>query len=391
MINSLANVLPIVSRQPTGKAARRKRMTLIAGFRCKEGIVFCADSQETINVDGVDYRMSVQKIEPHVAEKRHISIAGSGNSTLIESFIIRAQRAVDVSTASSVEQLHTLLESELRGFYEEDVRLCPDEDKAIKLFIAAAIRPAGYQAWVSEGIKLRPMRAWELNGHEEALYRATAMRLYAQDMNIAQGILAGIYVLTIAEETSNYVRGPMSVAIVRENGIWMEESAYIEGMQKRLADYDHDIHRLFLACADIGVHVHELDKIISDFGKAATELHRGQIDRYISSLSLDDVMSRNDPYPKLPRGSLIEFGTFGLRMDHDPQHMEATRQRFRRLQIIGEGGPIKWSIHCKCGNEFVAEAESYRALWELRVFICEKCGEQHNVANMRIEDVKLDS
>jgi len=37
-------------------------MTLIAGFKCGDGFVICADSQETVTRDGYDQRVTRQKL-----------------------------------------------------------------------------------------------------------------------------------------------------------------------------------------------------------------------------------------------------------------------------------------------------------------------------------------
>src|SRR5713101_2676389 len=90
---------------------RRRRMTLIAGLRCEDGAVICADTQETVEIDGCSYRASVQKIKPREVGNFDLSIGGSGVGDLIDAFIARAERTIRQSQATSIADLEALLHS----------------------------------------------------------------------------------------------------------------------------------------------------------------------------------------------------------------------------------------------------------------------------------------
>src|SRR6266404_4420638 len=61
---------------------KRKRMTLIAAFRCSEGAVLCADTMESVE----GFRMPVHKLETQDCRNYWLAIAGAGNSDLIDGF-----------------------------------------------------------------------------------------------------------------------------------------------------------------------------------------------------------------------------------------------------------------------------------------------------------------
>ncbi len=115
---------------------KAKRMTLISAFRGSAGIALCADTQETVTYydeDGnpFDLRKAVQKISPLVTGGFQIAIAGSGNPTLIEAFIIRAKRRLQNENlpAPNIEDAERIIEDELALFYRNDVVLCPDTER----------------------------------------------------------------------------------------------------------------------------------------------------------------------------------------------------------------------------------------------------------------------
>ena len=271
----------------------RKRVTLIDAFRSPKGIALCADSQETItqydgNGQPYDVRVTVQKIEPIIHGKYQIAIAGAGSASLIEGFVERAKRALQDQDAvvctrqnpASIMAVRNKLEQELASFYANDVASCPDSDKNFKLFVAACCPIAQeYAFWISENIVLRDLRSDrpELIGWEQGLYSDTANKLFFSDMTLAQAVLAAIYTITIAKGTSNYVRDPLSVAIVNKDGIWIEDAAYLRSMAERLDDFEVRMNRLFLACCDTAISVPDLEDRIEEFKKAAIDLHRKHI------------------------------------------------------------------------------------------------------------------
>jgi hypothetical protein len=286
-------------------------VTLISAFRVASGVAICADSQETCTyyeADGNPYevRRAVQKISPVHVGACQVAIAGSGNAPLIESFIVRARRRLQTDNlpAPSVEDVLRTLEDELALFYRNDVAICPDPDKSIRLFVAASCpKSRGFNVWVSENAVLREIASDrpELVGWAHELYDETAKRLYAPQMSMAQAILASIYTLTVAKQTSNYVGGGLSVAVVRENGIWMENPRDVAEMEARLRSYEAAVNALFLLCSDTEVSPKSLDAVIELFKKRVTELHNQHLDAMARSLykagphAHDSLLSRVPP------------------------------------------------------------------------------------------------
>jgi hypothetical protein len=83
---ALRSPLSTTSRRPR----ERKYMTLIAAFRTYEGVVICADSQETLSKPTPygwgNYRCRVNKIERQDAGEYELVIGGAGNASLVDGF-----------------------------------------------------------------------------------------------------------------------------------------------------------------------------------------------------------------------------------------------------------------------------------------------------------------
>ena len=306
-------------------------MTLMVAVPCEHGCVLAADSQETItSPDGYDYRKTVQKMVPENMGAFQVIVAGCGNAYLIESFIARLKRRLDASSSvTSINGFVSVTENELVEFYSKDVKLCPDEDKdkTISMFFAAT-GDGQYGVWVQRYLTLIAVEKQQLLGWDESLYVNVIDRLCRPSMTMPQAILAAIYVLSVAEQTSNYVRGPMSVQIIKKQGIWQEEATYIQEMNERLNLYEKQVNEMFLSCADTSVSMKVLQGELQAFSTTVAALHREHIDRQIGKLTLDKIAHTDDPYPKFPLGTPVilnfngaeEFGS--AKMVHDPSAEE---------------------------------------------------------------------
>jgi hypothetical protein len=295
----------ILSNPQVRRLPRRRIVTLIAAWRCSDGIVIHADSQETV---GEGYRKTVQKIRPVKAGDYEAIFTGAGNSaSLLKSCIEKLKRRVIGSHGQGLPELLHELEEELKGFYENDVPLCPESDKEIQITIAAcSLSTHEFDIWSSENIALCPIGedGPALSGCEESLYHDVANRFSLPSMTLSQAALAGAYLMAVAENTSNYVRRPFQMAIVHGGGIWMEQEGYVQEMVERLKDYEKKVNEVFLACADTSIPAWEMEKRLGEFAKTAERLHRHHIEKTAEKIFRGHI-APNDLIPKLPPGSIV--------------------------------------------------------------------------------------
>ena len=318
-------------------------MTLISMTPAKDGFVLAADSQETCpsydeQGNYRELRRSVQKIEPRAFSNYGVAIAGSGNASLIDSFIVRAHRAIekDIENASA-EHLRTLLEDELADFQIKDVVACTDDNKSFQLFIGyccAATKEHG--VWISKNVVLEDLREPALIGDAHELYSEIVDRLFAPGMTVPQAILVSLHVLTIAEATSNSVKGPFSVAIIRENGIWMDDPPFIVDMVSRLKDIEAWTNHVLLACADTSISPGKLGELLTEFSARAVGLHQAQIQR-VAQMQVDKgLFIINDSHPRLPPGTRLtipEMGSISVGCDIDvPDWYKAGWEKLKKME-----------------------------------------------------------
>jgi len=163
----------------------------------------------------------------------------------------RLQENIARSEIASLPDLKLFIHGELLDFQRSEAVLYPRKERRMQFLIAARMHnDRSYAVWKTTASRLAEVRDLALVGWEEPLYEAIAKRLYRADLTLEQAELAAAYVLTIGEETSNFIRGPMTVAIVRDSEIRLETSNRVRQMVERLKEFESSINNLFLACAE---------------------------------------------------------------------------------------------------------------------------------------------
>ena len=295
-----------------------------------------ADSEENFG----SFRRAVQKIVPQRMGNLDVIVAGSGIGQLIEGFTAKLKERLDSDQSTAIEDVKHLMERRLPAFYRQVAdHPAPDEIKQHEhKFIVAAYSKSDkkYEIWASRSTALVPVTSYELAGVEDVLYDHIAQRMFTPKMTFHQAVLAGLYLFTIAESTSTYIRTPIHVAAVSEAGISMDKQEYIQVMLDHLRCYERDINRVFLACADTSIPVHKLQDILSDFSANAAQMHRDHIDGMMNTLDWKDVMN-GGPIIKHPIGVPIGIGS-GMRMtvQHDAEKAKQEMQRIKEAREWAE-------------------------------------------------------
>jgi hypothetical protein len=352
--------------------ARRKLVTLIAALPYSEGFVVSADSEEHCG----SFRRTVQKIIPEKIGNIQFFIAGAGVGTLIDSLIIRVKEQLNKKPASDLESFRKIVQNEIRKLYRDDIPSypAPDEDKVHKFIVAARSEtPNSCAVWGSRHSTLEIIKKPELAGIEDAVYDHVAKRVYFPNAKLPQAVLAALYVMVIGKETSTLIRGDVSVAVVRKDGIHMEDSSYISNMEARLKKYEKSVNLVFLECADTSISVSHLEESIKKFSDAALNLHRFYIDGIVRDLTLESLSNVNDVVPRIPPGSVITFGAQGHQLEHDPE--KAKKLREMPTEVVQYMEQRHQEFTCVgCGSQFEYVSNPHLELRVIGQLNCPDCG-----------------
>jgi hypothetical protein len=266
-------------------------MTLIAAFKCTNGYVICADTQET--VDGY-YRVSVEKLRPKKCGNFQIAIAGSGISRLVDDCARGLEGSIENATISTLTQLENLIRRKLESFNSKKfVCNVPIEDRPTFIITAQSSNPPSLQVWKTEISELNPISDDPmLAGWDHQMYIHIAQRLHSPTMSIVQGMFVGLYLLSIAENTSNLIRHPFTVIFANENGLQLQSKEDVDRWSQQIDLFSRRMDNLFLASIDPDISREDLQKSVFNFGIQIAEIrHSFAKEVTVSSTLQQEVLS----------------------------------------------------------------------------------------------------
>jgi 20S proteasome alpha/beta subunit len=323
---------------------RRKRVTLIAAFRCDvaghPGVIVCADKQETIG----DYRVTVDKIKPRDASAYELVIGGAGNiAALIDGLADAIERNIRTWPASLDEDgARSNVEQVLLSYYANQVALYPAElnDKQLRFAICVRDKESpNIYLWKTDGTAIESVTNYALLGWDEAVYEHEVKKLYRPNLSAAQAILLGVHLFSIAKATNNYIGGDTRVIGVSSKEMWVENADEVRGLEARVSAFNDALNDLALACSDMALDSNQFQELFDDFHARAIEL-REQYTDSVLRFSLEHQFFE-EPYEKYPPDALISFVKKQLEgegwdLTNEPMTPKRYARRYKLTKIIDE-------------------------------------------------------
>ena len=273
-------------------------MTLIVGLQAVDGIVVCADSQET---DG-HYRRTRQKIEPKTCGHFEMAIAGSGpDGDAIDAAVHRLQMVAAAVPTPNLDALEVALQKEITKI--------KGASKQRLVGVARCIPTKTLRLWRIVARQFIPTPQYVFVGWEEALYERTIQRLYAETCTIPQCLIIGMSVLTLAEATSNYVKGPFSILVALPHGLYPDRIEHAQDLKDRVETFSLATDQVFISCADTSIGAEIFEQRLSSFIQTIRDLREDYIRAATLRLVQRGLNTINDPYPSIPLGSTIHIGS----------------------------------------------------------------------------------
>ena len=281
-------------------------MTLIAGFKCKDGYVICADSQETIKEDGLEFRVMRKKLVPVNFGEFELSMAGSGTGPVIDGFIAKLRKDGKRLASSDLEQLAEWLHGEVKLFLKEQGIRVSKSDERMRFVIGARSKSLNKcSLWSTAAAQLIEIDEDPvLVGFKDFRYEYAVQNLYHRDITVAQGIFLGLYVLSLAEQTSNYVKRPVSVVVIRDNGIYPQAKELITELHNRVQLFASHFEKLFLSCPDTGLQRGEFAEKLNEFVKSIVHLRKEYVEEWVGHAVEEGLDKVNDPFNLIPLGTM---------------------------------------------------------------------------------------
>lgn len=258
---------------------RRKLVTLIAGFRTYEGVVICADSQETLGnptPDGFEsYRCRVDKIEPQDAGAYQLVIGGAGDGRLVDGFTeTLADNVKTWDEGLDAGTLKSKIRSLLLDYNRNEVAASSAREKDIHFLLCLKERVPNAEIHLWElGDAVTRVKKYQLIGWDQAIYKHDVQRLYRENAHSLPNMLLGIHVLLLAKATSNNVGPPIKIVVATETGISEIDQRDISQLEQRVEVFNKMLDEITLELSDTSVPLVHFRDRVTKFRDEAVHLH----------------------------------------------------------------------------------------------------------------------
>jgi hypothetical protein len=366
---------PLFDAPKSKRLPRRRPVTLIPAFRCMDDtFAVCGDSQETVTIDGNEYRVTRQKIKPEICGNFELAIGGSSLSgPLIDACVRRIHKSTKRFGGTGLAELEDFLSNELLDFGKRDAKLYSKKERVARFLIAArSIKESSVQCWHTEATQLIPIERSTLVGYNEALYQHILERLYPETgplLPLQRAVLLGMYILELAEKTSNYVRGPITVIVAKPNKISVLPKVKVQRFKEQISLFSSQMDSLLLSFADYTISRPQYQAKLEEFKATLLQLRDDYVQEALPK-SIEELEKTNDPVQSLPVPCVLRgFADGRIEFSEDPRDMERIQGIIRSLPSY------PFHLPCSgCGAEFEYHVAIPIGQAKRGRFVCPECG-----------------
>ena len=220
-------------------------MTIAAGFTCNEGLVLCADTQETISgyiktYDG--------KVDLHVYRSLAMCVAGTGTSDYIRA--AQEQLTEDFPDCRTLQEARKEMEERLLSFFDKNMTRWsgfPEPERpTVELLIGLAGVNWGHCLFHYSGTAFRRTSTKAI-GSGVLLANELINRYCFGSYNLDQLTSLGVYILSKVKEGVDGCGGHTHVVALRKGRDFaLMEDRDIESMEKRFATVEDQLDKEFV-------------------------------------------------------------------------------------------------------------------------------------------------
>jgi 20S proteasome alpha/beta subunit len=242
-------------------------MTVAAGFVCQDGIVICADSQESAG----DYKFPVEKVLTRIDPWTEIAIAGSGFGPLVD---MASQKIADRLMGGWDEYsiVQQRIEETLNELYERPFHFYPvatPDDTTVDLLIAVRLRKHHFpRLYHSSATAVVRVPEYAIIGSGRAV-QYEVQNLYGKYMSVQRGILLAVQLLYIAKTVLRSVGGTGKIVTLGGTGLAIGEAGAweINESEKALKHFTSFTSTLLLNYMDLGFSDAEFAENLKNFAE----------------------------------------------------------------------------------------------------------------------------
>jgi 20S proteasome alpha/beta subunit len=238
-------------------------VTIIAGFRCSDGVVICADTQETtyLGEQPVSKRnipkLSFHEHTPYFREAKPlpdlaVAICGAGDGAFIEKLANEAWKSAEGS--ASINEACIAIEEKIKEMHREFGQIYQLGAMPTAKLIYGVKGDGEARLFSADGPMVNLVDGFKSSGMGYYMADFLASRMYDSSLTAQQCVVLAAYILFQAKEHVDGCGGDSHIAVLREReSSGAIEAANIEAITKTLQYADQETGRLILAIANFGL------------------------------------------------------------------------------------------------------------------------------------------
>lgn len=251
-----------IPRSKPERLPERRAVTIIAGFKSYEGVVLCADTQETIgsskrNVPKLIFQPEhyylPSTIQHHVSNPGYLAAAfcGAGHGPFIDKLVERTWQ--DMQSAKSLDDACSIAEASIGNTYDHFGRIyqvghCPE----VELIFGVKMENDS-RLFTAIGPVVNEKKTCDSSGIGSYLANFISARMYREHLTLHQCVILAAYTLFQTKEHVDGCGGESHIAVLRNEGIsGRVDLTRIESITKLLQHADTEAGSLILETGNLG-------------------------------------------------------------------------------------------------------------------------------------------
>ncbi len=301
----------------------RRHVTIVAGFKCYEGVVLCADTQETVaelskrNIPKLIFepKDDAGKTKAFKADDLAVAFCGAAdNGPFVDKLVQNAWE--DAQAGSNIDEVCTLIERSIELTYKKfgeifQTGYCPTAEViyGVKMFGASKLFSAS-------GPIVTEQNRYATGGAGYYMADFLSSRMYTNHLSLRQCAILCAYILFQAKEHVDGCGGDSQIAVLRNDGVsGAVDRVRIESLNRLLDGADETLGHLLLAAADLEVDDRRFIELIEGTQRVLENSRRQELQDYRHVRSISDHVRLN------VHGRVV-CDEFGLPMPSDSRTSE---------------------------------------------------------------------
>jgi hypothetical protein len=257
-------------------ASQGKPMTIAAAFPCKDGLILCADTQETIT----GYvKTNTQKIRVMQGPHYSMVFTGAGDADLFEMTVDEIDKGLTRDkVGTGAWNIEESIKKTLAQIFKKVISpwaAFPNERPSIPKLLIGLQYPAATLLYEAHGTMIRRCREPECVGMGVILGKSLSGQLFHDGLSLTQGALVAVYILHQAKQWVDGCGGNSDIVLLsdRDMNITRMPTDKVRELETHFDMFNMMMRDVLIATADASIPYSNFAQIIKQFQLNMLQLH----------------------------------------------------------------------------------------------------------------------